>query len=126
MPDHRQGAGICARDEWLIQPHVSQTDAAGRRGASRNDRRSLPSCQDPSTINTETTMVFKETKGNKTVEACVMPAPGGMFKGYIRVTTKRGSHTIERSIGRGCGRPVKTEQEALELAEPEARRVLAL
>jgi hypothetical protein len=26
-------------------------------------------------------MVFKETKGNKTVEACVMPAPGGMFKG---------------------------------------------
>jgi hypothetical protein len=24
-------------------------------------------------------MAFKETKGNKTVEACVMPAPGGMF-----------------------------------------------
>jgi hypothetical protein len=47
-------------------------------------------------------------------------------RGYIRVTTKRGSHTIERTIGRGCGRPVKTEQEALELAEPEARRVLAL
>jgi hypothetical protein len=52
-----------------------------------------------------------------------MPAPGGMFKGYIRVTAKRGSHTIERSTGRGCGRAVKTEQEALELSEPEARRV---
>ncbi|CAN7784480.1 hypothetical protein LJR034_008518 [Caballeronia sp. LjRoot34] len=71
-------------------------------------------------------MVFKETKGNKTVEVCVMPAPGGMFKGYIRITSKRGSHTIERTIGRGCGRPVNTEQEALELAKPEARRVLAL
>jgi hypothetical protein len=74
----------------------------------------------------ETAMAFQETKGNKTVEACVMPAPGGMFKGYIRVTTKRGNHTIERTIGRGCGRPVKTEEEALELTEREARRVLAL
>jgi hypothetical protein len=71
-------------------------------------------------------MAFKETKGNRTVEACVMPAPGGMFKGCIRVTTQRGDHTIERTIGRGCGRPVKSEQEALDLAEPEARRVLAL
>jgi hypothetical protein len=69
-------------------------------------------------------MAFKETKGNKTVEACVMPAPGGMFKGYIRVVTQHGSESIGQTIGRGCGRPVKTEQAALELAETEARRVI--
>jgi len=69
-------------------------------------------------------MAFKETKGNKTVEACVMPAPGGMFKGYIRVVTRHGSESIGKTIGRGCGRPVKTEQAALELAEIEARRVI--
>jgi hypothetical protein len=71
-------------------------------------------------------MAFKETKGNKTVEACVMPAPGGMFKGYIRVTMKRGNHVIGQTIGRGCGRPMPTAEAALELAESEARRVIAL
>jgi hypothetical protein len=69
-------------------------------------------------------MAFKETKGNKTVEACVMPAPGGMFKGYIRVVTQHGNESIGQTIGRRCGRPVKTEQAALELAEVEARRVI--
>lgn len=44
-------------------------------------------------------MAFKETKGNKTVEACVMPAPGDMFKGYLRVTTKRGNQLIGKTIG---------------------------
>jgi hypothetical protein len=71
-------------------------------------------------------MAFKETKDNKTVEACVMPAPGGMFKGYIRITTKRGNHTIQQTIGRGCGRPVSTAEAAMELAEAEAKRVIAL
>jgi len=74
----------------------------------------------------ETDMAFKETNGDKTVEACVMPAPGGMFKGYIRVVTKRGNATVGQTIGRGCGRPVKTEAAAMELAEAEARRVLAI
>jgi hypothetical protein len=69
-------------------------------------------------------MAFKETKGNRTVEACVKPAPGGMFKGYIRVVTDRGNVSVGKTIGRGCGRPVKTEQAALELAETEARRVI--
>jgi hypothetical protein len=71
-------------------------------------------------------MVFKETKDNKTVEACVMPAPGGMFKGYIRVTTKRGSHTIERTIGRGCGRPVKTEEYVVFLSVRECGCLVVL
>ena len=66
-----------------------------------------------------------ETKGNRTIEACVMAAPGGMFKGYIRVTTKRGNRTIQQTIGRGCGRPMPTANEALELAEAEAKRVIA-
>ena len=34
-------------------------------------------------------MAFKQTKGNMTVEACVFPAPGQMFKGALRVTTTR-------------------------------------
>ncbi len=50
----------------------------------------------------------------------------GMFKGYIRVTTKRGNHTIGQTIGRGCGRPMLTAEAALELAEAEVRRVIAL
>jgi hypothetical protein len=71
-------------------------------------------------------MAFKETKGNKTVEACVMPAPGGMFKGFIRVTTKRDNKIIGQAIGRGCGRPMPTAEVAMELAEAEAKRVIAL
>jgi hypothetical protein len=71
-------------------------------------------------------MAFKENKGNKTVEACVMPAPGGMFKGYIRVTTKRDNQIIGQTIGRGCGRPMPTAEAAMELAEAEAKRVIAL
>jgi hypothetical protein len=71
-------------------------------------------------------MAFKETKGNKSVEACVMPAPGGMFKGYIRVTTKRSNQIILQTTGRGCGRPVPTAEAAMELAEAEAKRVIAL
>ncbi|WP_175691671.1 hypothetical protein [Burkholderia anthina] len=67
-------------------------------------------------------MTFKQTKGNLTVEACVMPAQGGMFKGYIRVTTKRGNQIIGQTIGRGCGRPVTTPEAAKALAEAEARR----
>jgi hypothetical protein len=47
-----------------------------------------------------------------------------MFKGYIRVVTQHGSESMGQTIGRGCGRPVKTEQAALELAEIEARRVI--
>ncbi|MBR8042465.1 hypothetical protein KDW40_27535 [Burkholderia cenocepacia] len=71
-------------------------------------------------------MTFKQTKDNVTIEACVMPAPGGMFKGYIRVTTKRGSQIIGQTIGRGCGRPVATREEAGALAEAEARRRLGI
>lgn len=67
-------------------------------------------------------MTFKETKGNLTVEACVMPAPGGMFKGYIRVTMKRGNQITGQTIGRGCGRPVATREEA----EAEARRRISI
>lgn len=74
----------------------------------------------------EDSMAFKETKGSKTVEARVIPAPGGMFKGVIRVTTQRGNQTLGRTTGKGCGRPMPTEQAALELAELEARRILAL
>jgi hypothetical protein len=74
----------------------------------------------------ETAMAFKETKGDKTVEACVLPAPGGMFKGYVRVIEKRGEHIIGKTIGRGCGRPMPTAEAALELAEAEAKRVIAL
>ena len=70
-------------------------------------------------------MAFKETKGNKTVEALVMPAPGAMFKGYIRVVTEHVNGSIGQTIGRGCGRPVKPAQAALELAEIEARRVIS-
>lgn len=55
-----------------------------------------------------------------------MAAPGGMFKGYIRVTTQRGSQIIAETIGRRCGRPVATAEAALELAEAEAKRVIAL
>jgi len=71
-------------------------------------------------------MAFKETKGNKTVEAQVAPAPGGMFKGVIKVSTQRGDRVFVQVIGKGCGRPVKTEAAALELAEREARRVVGL
>ena len=71
-------------------------------------------------------MAFKQTKGNMTVEACVLPAPGGMFKGAIRVTTTRDNKTLERVTGRGCGRPMRNSDAALELAEVEARRVLGL
>ncbi|PFH08477.1 hypothetical protein BCF11_0832 [Collimonas sp. PA-H2] len=71
-------------------------------------------------------MAFKETKGNKTVEARVAPAPGGMFKGVIQVSTQRGDQVFVQTIGKGCGRPVKTEQAALELAEREARRVIGV
>jgi hypothetical protein len=71
-------------------------------------------------------MAFKETKGNKTIEARVKPAPGGMFKGFISITTTTNKQTRVESSGRHCGRPVKTEEAALELAEAEGRRVLAV
>jgi hypothetical protein len=71
-------------------------------------------------------MTFKQTKGDVTAEACVMPAPGGMFKGYVRVTTKRGNQIIGRTTGRGCGRPVATAEAAEALAEAEARRLLGI
>jgi hypothetical protein len=71
-------------------------------------------------------MTFKETKGNKTVEAKVMPAPGGMFKGVIRVTIQRNDQTFGYTTGRGCGRPMRSEPAALELAELEARRLLGM
>jgi hypothetical protein len=71
-------------------------------------------------------VAFKETKGNRTVEACVMPAPGDMFKGYIRITTNRTNQIIQQTIGRGCGRPVPTAEAAMELAVAEAKRVIAL
>jgi hypothetical protein len=71
-------------------------------------------------------MAFKETKGNKTVEALVTPAPGGMFKGYIRVTTERNGQVIGETTGRGCGRPMPTAEAAMAFAEAEAKRVLAL
>ena len=45
-------------------------------------------------------MAFKQTKGNVTVEACVLPSPGQMFKGAVRVTTIRDKKTIERVVGR--------------------------
>ncbi|AIY42949.1 hypothetical protein LT85_3791 [Collimonas arenae] len=71
-------------------------------------------------------MAFKETKGSKTIEARVTPAPGGMFKGVVEVSTQRGNQVFVQTIGKGCGRPVKTEQAALELAEREARRLIGL
>lgn len=71
-------------------------------------------------------MVFKQTKGNMTVEVCVLPAPGQMFKGALRVTTTRRDKTIQRVTGRGCGRPMRSVDAALALAEVEARRMLGL
>ncbi|MFM0643708.1 hypothetical protein PQR14_05220 [Paraburkholderia bryophila] len=71
-------------------------------------------------------MAFKQTKGNVTVEACVFPAPGQMFKGALRVTTRRGDKEIQQVIGRGCGRPMRSAAQALELAEVEARRMLGV
>jgi len=100
--------------------------ATPSRKAQRIQSSRTSSWYDPPTIKTEIAMAFKETKGDKTVEACVMPAPGAMFKGYIRVTTTWRNHTINKTIGRGCGRPVNTEAAALEFAEAEARRVLAI
>lgn len=70
-------------------------------------------------------MTFKETKGDRTVEACVLAAPGRMFKGYIRVSIKRGQNWLIQTTGKGCGRPVSTFDAAMELATAEARRVLA-
>ena len=71
-------------------------------------------------------MAFKQTKGNMTVEACVFPAPGQMFKGALRVTTTRDSKTLQQITGRGCGRPMRNSDAALALAELEARRILGL
>jgi len=71
-------------------------------------------------------MAFKQTKGNMTVEACVFPAPGQMFKGALRVTTRRHDKTLEQITGRRCGRPMRSAEAALELAELEARRILGL
>lgn len=71
-------------------------------------------------------MAFKQTKGTVTVEACVFPAPGNMFKGALRVTTIRNNTQILRITGRGCGRPMRSSDEALALAEVEARRALGL
>jgi len=48
-------------------------------------------------------MAFKETKGNKTVEALVMPAPGAMFKGYIRVVTQHGNESIGQQLDADVG-----------------------
>ena len=71
-------------------------------------------------------MAFKQTKGSVTVEACVFSAPGNMFKGALRVTTTRNNREFLRITGRGCGRPMRTADEALALAEAEARRTLGL
>ncbi|CAE6734916.1 hypothetical protein [Paraburkholderia haematera] len=71
-------------------------------------------------------MAFKQTKGNVTVEACVFPAPGNMFKGALRVTTSRQGKQIQQITGRGCGRPMRDSGAALELAEVEARRMLGV
>ena len=50
----KEGTGICSRDERLIQPHIAYTDAPERCGMSHG---------------------AQETKGDKTVETCVMPVP---------------------------------------------------
>jgi hypothetical protein len=71
-------------------------------------------------------MAFKQTKGSVTVEACVFPAPGGMFKGALRVTTTRNGKPIQHVTGRGCGRPMSMSTQALALAEIEARRLLGV
>jgi hypothetical protein len=71
-------------------------------------------------------MAFKQTKGNVTVEACVLPSPGQMFKGAVRVTTVRDKKTLQQITGRGCGRPMRSADAALELAETAARRMLGL
>lgn len=69
-------------------------------------------------------MAFKVTKGAVTIEAFVTSAPGGMFKGYIRVTTQKAGYTLQQTTGRNCGRPVSTADAALALAEAEAKRCL--
>jgi hypothetical protein len=56
----------------------------------------------------------------------VFPAPGQMFKGALRVTTTRNDKTLQQITGRGCGRPMRSSDAALELAELEARRILGL
>jgi hypothetical protein len=72
----------------------------------------------------ENVMAFKKTTGNMTVEACVLPSPGQMFKGAIRVTTVRDTKSIERVTGRGCGRPMRDADAALALAETAARQMI--
>lgn len=74
----------------------------------------------------EDVMAFKQTKGSMTVEACVLPSPGQMFKGAVRVTTSRKNKTLEQVTGRGCGRPMPSPEAALELAEAAARRMLGI
>jgi hypothetical protein len=49
-----------------------------------------------------------------------------MYKGAVRVTTKRDKKTLEQVTGRGCGRPMNSEGAALELAENAARRMLGV
>jgi hypothetical protein len=78
----------------------------------------------PAPIFLENVMAFKQTKGNMTVEACVLPSPGQMFKGAIRVTTIRDTKKIERVTGRGCGRPVREADAALAMAESAARQMI--
>jgi hypothetical protein len=72
----------------------------------------------------ENFVAFKKTKGNMTVEACVLPSPGQMFKGAIRVTIIRDKKTIVRVTGRGCGRPVGDADAALAMAEIAARQAI--
>ncbi|MFK4445924.1 hypothetical protein ABH944_006119 [Caballeronia udeis] len=71
-------------------------------------------------------MAFKQTEGNVTVEACVLPSPGQMFKGALRVTTVRDTKTIERVTGRGCGRPMRDADAALAMAETAAKQMLGV
>jgi len=56
-------------------------------------------------------MAFKQTKGNMTVEACVFPAPGQMFKGALRVTTtnattRRSSKSLDAAAAGRCAVPM--------------------
>ena len=70
-------------------------------------------------------MATQAKKGDKTVEAFVKPAPGGMFKGYLRITTVREGVSRVQEAGREAGRAVKEQAEALALAQAAAQRELA-
>jgi hypothetical protein len=71
-------------------------------------------------------MALKQTKGHVSVEACMFPASGQMFKGALRVTATRRDRQIQRIATRGHGRPTHRCAQASAFAEVEARELYGI